>query len=256
MDANFEQLRAALTAASAEDVFSFLPELRQLKIGGHSMVRILREKNFSTEQAAALFYGMFDEEPTEYSLGNSLWNSTENIICGFIGGPNTPVEILTLCVRSMNFIIQHTAVAHVGTPLEDVLWAVRENDSLIPPAASNPNIPEELYRSWAASIRHHDRAGAAENPNAPVDVMETLSEDQNFLVRVRLAENPITPSHIKFKLLNDTNPYVVEAAQKTLTELDDETFLSMFSGESRDVIENISRSWAIKLATDGLLVTA
>lgn len=255
MDASFEQLCQTIRATAEEDMVSLLPELRAVKSGGHILIRLLSEKDFSAKQVTTLFYGMFDEEPTVYSMGQ-LMNSTENIICGFISGENTPVELLSFCARSMNFIIQHTAVAHVGTPLEDVLWAVRENDSLIPPAASNPNIPEHLYRDWAASIRHHDRAGAAENPAAPVDVLDTLSDDENFLVRVRLAENFATPAHVKFKLLNDSNPYVVEAAQKTIADLDDETFLGMFSQESQDIIDGISRSWAIKLATDGLLVAA
>lgn len=255
MDTSFEQLCQAIEATAEEDMVSLLPELREVKNGGHILIRFLKKKNFTAEQVVTLFYGMFDEEPTVYSMGK-LMNSTENIICGFIKGKNTPVEILSFCARSMNFIVQHTAVAHAGTPLEDVLWAVRENESLIPPAASNPNIPEPLYREWAASIRHHDRAGAAENPKAPVDVIETLSDDKDFLVRVRLAENFTTPAHIKFKLLNDTNPYVVEAAQKTIANLDDKTFLSMFSKESQDIVEGISRSWAVKLATDGLLVAA
>jgi hypothetical protein len=59
----------------------------------------------------------------------------------------------------------------------------------------------------------------ADHLNTPVAVLILLAEDDNADVRYALAENHNISRDVLNKLLNDSNPYVANRAERTLSRL-------------------------------------
>lgn len=86
--------------------------------------------------------------------------------------------------------------------------------------------PAVILRLLALSSDPELRMAVADHLNTPLAVLILLAEDVNVDVRYALAENHNISRDVLNKLLNDSNPYVANRAERTLARLGAESCIS------------------------------
>jgi hypothetical protein len=107
--------------------------------------------------------------------------------------------------------------------------------------AENPNSPHELIEKLAKDAKPEVRAFIATNRCTPFELLEDLSKDADDDVRLSLAEDPNIPMSIVLRLSADENPYVRDAAVRTLDRI---SLAQILEGEAENVTQEINEAFA------------
>lgn len=126
------------------------------------------------------------------TVGSELREANRDYILA--GSPDTPVSVLAKLACSPNPKIRARVAENSATPGIILLQLYSDSDSNVRLSLSN-------------------------NVNLPFTLLSALSRDRDPDVRYGLAENARMPTAILRKFLADSNPYVVNRAEITLSRL-------------------------------------